>query len=219
MTRMGRAMTTDDVSPATSASTWSSAPPDSTPSRMLSRVSPMWQVALGVVTVVAGWAAMLWPGRTVFVLAVIVGIQLVLAGLVGLIVAIGARGPDTEARVLAVIVGLSLLVVGVLCLRHRVVTIESLTLLLGLAWLVAGVVELYRAATGKDDRLVTGISGVLSIALGIVILAWPVASIVAAAWVIGGGLVVLGVMAIVRGFRARASHRSSRTSHAQEARR
>ena len=146
---------------------------------------------------------MAWPGRSLVVLSAIVGVVLLVTAVVELWTAITTRGGKAGSRVLGVIVGLLLLVAGVVCLRQSVLTITVLALVLGMAWLVSGVVEIYRAFTGDDDRLIGAVAGIVSVLAGIVVLAYPVVSAVAAVWVIGGGLVVLGLVAIVRGIRAR----------------
>jgi uncharacterized membrane protein HdeD (DUF308 family) len=167
------------------------------------RASAGLRILVGALTVVAGGAVMAWPGRSLAVLSMIIGVVLLGTAVMELWTAITTRGGKAGPRVLGVLVGLLLLVAGVLCLRQSVLTITLLTLVLGLAWLVAGVVEIYRAFTGENDRIVSAFSGIVGVLAGIVVLVYPLVSALAAVWVIGGGLVVVGVVAIVRGFRAR----------------
>jgi uncharacterized membrane protein HdeD (DUF308 family) len=121
-----------------------------------------------------------------------VGAALLGTAVLALWLSLTTRDGVASARVLGVIVGLSLLVTGVLCLRESVLTITVLTLALGLSWLVGGVVEIHRAVRGKDDRLVTGVGGVVILLAGIVVLAFPLESAVAVVWLLGAGLVTVG---------------------------
>ena len=173
------------------------------------RVPPVLRIAAGLVTVVAGWVVMVLPGRSLVVLSMVVGVVLLVMAVVELWTAITARAGEASSRVLGVIVGLLLLIGGVVCLRHPVLTMELLTLVLGLAWLVGGVVEIYRAVTGSDDRFVSGAAGVVNVLIGIVVLVAPRASAVGIVWLVGAALVVVGVVAVVRGFRARSSRREA----------
>jgi hypothetical protein len=168
-------------------------------------VSPVWRILLGVLTVAAGCAVMVWPGRSLVAVGVIVGCVLLATALVEIWTAVAARDGDAGPRMLAVVVGLLFLVAGILCLRLPGATAVTLTLVLGIAWIVGGIGDIVRAVSVADSRLVTGIGGAVAVLAGIVVLLYPLASAAGLVWVIGAGLVVLGVVAVVRGVRARSS--------------
>jgi uncharacterized membrane protein HdeD (DUF308 family) len=148
---------------------------------------------------------MVWPGRSLAVLAVIVGVVLLLTGLFELWTAIRMADADTGQRMLALVNGLLLLIAGIFCVRQPGLTALTLTLFVGLACVVGGIADIYRAVTGEDDRLVTGVGGGVTVLIGVVVLVYPMVSAAAAVWLIGAGLVVLGAVAIVRGIRGRSA--------------
>jgi uncharacterized membrane protein HdeD (DUF308 family) len=162
------------------------------------------RILLGVVTFVAGWAVMVWPGRSLAVVAVLAGGVLLLAGVIEIVLAFTLPGASGASRVMAVVLGMLYLIAGIVCVRHVALTIAALSLLLGFVWIASGTVAIYRAAAGADDRLVTGVAGAVGVLVGIVVLVYPLASAAGAIWVVGGALAALGVVTIVQGMRARA---------------
>ncbi len=87
---------------------------------------------------------------------------------------------------------------------------------MGAFWLVSGIMEIIAGIAGRGERgrtwsIVVGVIGVLG---GIVILAAPVPSAVALAWVLGVFLIVHGVVVIVAG-SARQSGSATTTTAGQ----
>ena len=164
--------------------------------------SRWWWVAYGVLSILAGIAAMAWPGVTLLALAVLLAVQLFVLGIFRVVAAFAVPDTSTGMRVLAIVVGILSVIVGVICLRSPLQTIVVLTLVLGAFWLVHGLVEIVTGIAGRGDRgrawtIVGGVIGVLG---GIVVLSAPVTSAVALAWVLGVLLVVHGIVAVVSGF-------------------
>jgi uncharacterized membrane protein HdeD (DUF308 family) len=164
--------------------------------------SRWWWVAYGVLSILAGIAAMAWPGVTLLALAVLLAVQLFVLGIFRVVAAFAVPDTSTGMRVLAIVVGILSVIVGVICLRSPLQTIVVLTLVLGAFWLVNGLVEIVTGIAGRGDRgrawtIVGGVIGVLG---GIVVLSAPVTSAVTLAWVLGVLLVVHGIVAVVSGF-------------------
>lgn len=163
-----------------------------------------WALAFGIITLLAGVAALVWPGRTLVVIAVLFGVQLVIAGIFRFVAAF-ALDESTGARVLYALLGVLALIVGLYALRHILLTLASLALLLGIFWIVNGFVEVFTAIShrGLPQRGWTIALGVLSIVAGIVVLANPAISLVTLTIVLGVWLVIFGIMEIVLAFRIR----------------
>jgi uncharacterized membrane protein HdeD (DUF308 family) len=84
---------------------------------------------------------------------------------------------------------------GVLCLRNPLQTIAALSLIVGVVWLVSGILTLYTAIAAKDlphRGVVLGVA-VLGIVAGIVVLALPAESARALTRLLGLWLVLLGL--------------------------
>jgi uncharacterized membrane protein HdeD (DUF308 family) len=166
-----------------------------------------WVLTFGIVTLVTGLAVLAWPGRTIVAVAVLFGIQLVLAGIFRFVMALAADEASGGTRVLLALLGVLSLIVGLYAVRHLQVTIAALALLLGIFWIVNGTVETFTALShrGMQGRGWTVLMGLLSVLAGLVVLAYPGISLVTLAVVLGFWLLVLGVMEVVLAFRLRSA--------------
>jgi uncharacterized membrane protein HdeD (DUF308 family) len=164
-----------------------------------------WVLFFGIVTVGLGIVVLVWPDKTIVVVAVLFGIQLILAGIFRFVSALAIDDAPGGTRVLFALVGVLAFIVGIYALRHVNVTIAALALLLGIFWIVNGVIELFTAIGHREipGRGWTIILALLSIVAGIVVLAYPDISLVALAIVLGVWLVVLGVIEIALAFQLR----------------
>lgn len=159
-----------------------------------------WLVAFGLVTLVAGILVLLWPTQSVLVLAVILGIWLLVAGVFRLVVAIAVDEARGGTRLLIAALGVLAILVGVLCLARPFQTATGLALLLGAFWVVAGIIEFFHGLTDHvPGRAWVIVSGLVSVIAGIVVLAYPAASLIALTWLFGIVLIVFGAMALGSG--------------------
>ncbi|HEU0086866.1 MAG TPA: DUF308 domain-containing protein [Pseudonocardiaceae bacterium] len=159
-----------------------------------------WTVAFGVLTLVAGILALAWPGRSIVVLAAILGIWLLVAGVFRLVAAIAFDDTQASSRMLVALLGVLAIVVGILALARPLQTATALALLLGAFWVVGGVVECFHGLAGDTPgRGWAIVSGLVSVLAGIVVLAYPGASLVVLAWLFGLVLIVLGAVSVVGG--------------------
>lgn len=167
-----------------------------------------WALTFGIISAVAGLLVLAWPGKTLIVVAVLVGVQLVVSGIFRFVEAV-AFGHDESGgtRVLLAILGVLSLVVGLYALRHVLLTLVALALILGIFWIVNGVVDIVVAIADRDlpRRGWRVALGALSIVAGLIALAYPDISLLALAWVAGVWLLVLGIVQIVISFRLRAA--------------
>jgi uncharacterized membrane protein HdeD (DUF308 family) len=108
-----------------------------------------WVLAFGIVTLLAGLLALAWPGRTIVVIAVLFGIQLVVAGVFRFVAALASDDESGGTRVLLALLGVLSFIVGLYALRNVLVTIAALALLLGIFWIVNGAVEVFTALSHR----------------------------------------------------------------------
>jgi uncharacterized membrane protein HdeD (DUF308 family) len=156
------------------------------------------RVCLGVVTAVAGGLIMAWPGGTLVAAAVIVGIQLIVAGVVRAVTAFTFDVESVAARILFLLLGILLVVLGIVCLRSPQRTIALLVLLFGISCVISGALELFHGFTGGGGWAIA--SGIVSILVGIVVLAYPVTSVSTLVWLFGITLVVIGLTTLFGAF-------------------
>ncbi|HEU5473511.1 MAG TPA: DUF308 domain-containing protein [Actinophytocola sp.] len=162
--------------------------------------SRAWRITFGVLTLVFGVVVLIWPEPTLLVLAVLFGVQLFIGGVFWIVSAFAVDDASGWGRVLLALLGLLMIVVGILCLRGPFQTVAVLALLLGLTWVVGGVIEVVHGFTGGGGWGI--FSGVISMALGIILLAFPEATLVALTWLVGLALAVYGVTGILVGIAA-----------------
>jgi uncharacterized membrane protein HdeD (DUF308 family) len=177
------------------------------PADMVARVGRHWGWVLGfgIVTFVLGILALAWPGRTLIVVAVVFGAQLVVMGIFRFVSAFASADLTGGTRVLLALLGVLSLIIGLYAVRHILVTLLALALLLGIFWVVNGTIELFSALSHREmqGRGWTAFMGLLSIVSGIIVLAYPGISLRVLAVVLSIWLLVYGVMLILLAFQVR----------------
>jgi uncharacterized membrane protein HdeD (DUF308 family) len=171
---------------------------------MLSRY--WWMVALrGLLLLLLGLAALLWPGVTLTVLVLWIGAGFLINGVLALAAALAGR--DVEGRGWLILEGVLGIVAGILTFLYPGIT--GLVLL----WLVAGwaiVSGMLQIAAAVQFRKVIrgewmlGLAGVLAIVFGVLLIARPGAGLLTLALLIGWFAIFYGVVLIALGFRLRA---------------
>lgn len=174
-------------------------------------------IVLGVTALIAGVLILAWPGATIVAVAFVFALQIIVAGIFRIIAAFSANEIRGGGRVLLALLGIVSILVGILCLRHPFQTAAVLVLLLGLFWIVAGILETVHAA-GTHDMPGRGwaiAAGVISIIAGIFVLSFTAASVLVLVLALGIELLVYGAITTGRGIQLRQlSHRAAvRTGH------
>jgi uncharacterized membrane protein HdeD (DUF308 family) len=171
-------------------------------------VDPVAQVAknwwlfliLGVVTVIAGILAIVYPDLTLLALGIFAGVSLLMIGIMEIVEAL-AGSPDSRA--LTAIVGVLSLLAGLVCLRRPGESLLAVIIVLGFWLVIEGIVRFVRAFSSLEDRaLLLGLA-ILDVILGILILALPELSLVTLAILFAISLLARGVFAIITAFRLR----------------
>jgi uncharacterized membrane protein HdeD (DUF308 family) len=138
------------------------------------RAIPTWAGMLtGVLSAAVGAAALVWPKPTLLVIGVLFGVYLALWGGVALLTAVADEGGSTGVRIVGVLVGLLALLTGLVLMVRPGQSVLTIVWLLGFWWISLGVLELVRGIAVPGGRLWHLLWGVLGIAAGAIILAWP----------------------------------------------
>jgi uncharacterized membrane protein HdeD (DUF308 family) len=158
---------------------------------------------------IPGILVLVWPDETLHVLAVLIGLHLLLRG--GFVFVTAFAHSDTEGggRLMRALLALGAVLIGVLCLRHPLQTIAALALVVGVFWLLSGLMTVYVALAnrGLPHRGLAIATGALGVVAGIVVLGYPVESAVALARLLGLWLVLLGVAETAMAFALRGAIR------------
>lgn len=173
--------------------------------------SPMrllWKAVLfaGITSLVLGVVVIVWPGISITVAAILFGAYLVVSGVAGVIFAFSLHS-SLPHRVLMFVAGALSVVVGIFAFRHFG---EGFAVLLLAIWIGVGFVfqGVALAATAISYPQLPGrgwniFSGVMSVVAGVVLLGWPIGSIVVLTLVVGAWLIVLGIVQILSALSAR----------------
>ena len=160
-----------------------------------------WLLAvLGVVSVVCGVLAIVYPDITLLAVGIIFGFYLMLAGVFALVEAIVG---DAASRALSALIGIVALIAGLICLRRPGESLLALVVVLGIYLVVTGVVALVRAFASVEHRGWTLLSAVVDLVLGILILSWPDLSLVTLAVFFGISLIFRGAVSVVAAWQLR----------------
>ena len=92
-----------------------------------------------------GLVLLIWPDKTLALLAALIGVWLCVVGIVRIVEAFVTKGIGRGARALTAVVGLLYLVIGIICLSNLLDSITVLAVVLGIVWVVGGVVEMIAA--------------------------------------------------------------------------
>jgi len=168
--------------------------------------SPVLLVVEGVLSALLGVLVLTWPGATAVVLAWLFGVQLIVTGVLQFVSA-ASDAAATGGRVLSCVLGTLSVLVGLLCLRTPLQTALVLGLLIGITWVIGGVIRIVQGIVAERGaprwwRLAGGVLWVLA---GGLVLDFPGASLVALASILGIVLILEGTCLIAVGLTSRRS--------------
>lgn len=162
-------------------------------------------MAAGFGCLVVGVILLVWPKATLAVVAILIGVALIVAGVLRLMDGFTSHEASGGKRVASVLIGLLAIVLGLYCIRHYHFTITALAIIVGLFWVIYGIADLAASlfAGHFPGRGFTLLTGVLSVCAGLIVLFWPTISLTVLVAVIGIWLIVYGILAAVLAFRLR----------------
>ena len=159
----------------------------------------------GLVSILFGVLAFIWPGITLVSLVIIYGAYALADGIFAIIAAIrGDTGP--MPRWWLALVGLMGIAAGVLTFLLPGLTALTLLILIGAWALVRGIFEIIGAIRLRkeiDNEWMLILSGVISVLFGLYMLVAPGAGALALIWVIGAYAIIAGVLLVALAFRLR----------------
>ena len=175
----------------------------------LNRLADHWGLVLayGLVTLGLGIVMIVWPDATVTVFTVLIAIQLIIAGIFRIVGALSMSKLDGGSRALVGLSGGVALIVGLLVLRDPLQTVVVLGLILGVWWVVAGVIDVIGAflspsSSGRGWDIVTG---VISILAGGFLLIYTEISLHVLVVFVAIWLILAGALATFAAFRLRSN--------------
>jgi uncharacterized membrane protein HdeD (DUF308 family) len=164
-----------------------------------------WVVLRGAVSVLFGVMAIFLPNITLAVLVIIWGAYALADGLVALVAAWRVRDQGRPFWAL-LIIGLLGIGAGVVTFMWPAITAIALLLIIAAWAVVMGICEVVAAIRLRREiqgEWLLGLSGLVSVVLGLFLIVQPGAGALALIWVIGIYAIVFGVLLITLGLRLR----------------
>jgi uncharacterized membrane protein HdeD (DUF308 family) len=165
-----------------------------------------WLLALrGLIAVVFGVLAFMWPGATLLTLVWLFGAFALVNGILSLILA--AKTPKGYPKVGSLILGGLLgILAGVLTFIMPGITALGLLILIAAWAIVTGVMEIVAAV--RLRKIITNewllvLAGIASVAFGFILLFQPGVGALALIWWIAAWAVVFGILLMILAFRMR----------------
>ncbi len=164
-----------------------------------------WVLFFGIATLILGLLVVIHPRDTVYAFAIVLGIWLFVVGLFRIVMAIADDEDAGGQRWLMAFLGVLAVIIGVLFLRRTDETVTTLGFLIGLFWLVGGIIEFFTAYSdrGSEGRGFRIGMGILAFGAGLLTLVWPNITLSVLAWIMGIWLIIYALMEIVLSFQLR----------------
>lgn len=180
-----------------------------------------WAIALrGIIALIFGVLAFAFPGITYQVLILLFGAYAFWDGLFALIAALRNRSANARFWLL-LFEGLVGIVIGVLAFFLPGLTGLAVLYVIASWAIITGILEVAAAIRLREEirgEWALGLSGLLSIILGILLAVFPAAGIVALTWMIAAYAILFGVLSLVLAFRLRGHAESLAAQAAQPTR-
>jgi len=166
-----------------------------------------WIVALGVVSVIAGVIALATDIFATAIAVYVIGFMMLFSGATEIVAAFNAK--DWSHRILWLLLGALYVFAGIICLQNPFAAATILSLLLGSALIIGGLVRFFLATRMRQGTPWGWVvfSGLISVLLGIIIVAhWPVSSFFVLGIFLGVDLIFIGSGWIAVGMALKRHH-------------
>ena len=173
------------------------AQPSSVPSPLAARGARRLTLAVAAAMLTLGSLLLFWPYVSLAVTAVLLGIALLATGVLRLTHSVAAGGEAGAHRSAHLLIGILAVLAGIYCLGDIAGTVVQLSLVVGLFWVMYGLVDLVAIGRPGHGRALTGITGGLSLLAGLIVIFWPAITVRVMAVVMGAWLACYGVLLVV----------------------
>ena len=171
-----------------------------------------WLLLRGIAAIAFGVLAFTWPGLTLLTLTFLWGFYAIADGVLALWAAIAGRGGEITPRWWLAVVGVAGIFAGLLAFIWPGMTALVLLMFIACWAIVIGVLQIWGAIRLRKEiegEWLLGLSGVLSVAFGVIMLAQPGAGALAVVWLIGWFAILAGCVYIALAFELKKHKRSA----------
>lgn len=165
---------------------------------LLRSLADNWWLLLlrGIAAVAFGVLAFIWPGITLLSLTILWGAYALSDGILALWAAISGKGAGAGPRWWLAVVGALGIVAGAIAFVLPGVTAQALLMFIAAWAVVIGIMAIWGAIQLRKEiegEWLLILSGALSVAFGVLMMAQPAASAMAVVWIIGSFAILFGV--------------------------
>jgi uncharacterized membrane protein HdeD (DUF308 family) len=165
-----------------------------------------WLLALrGVLAIIFGVLAFIWPGITLIVLVLMFGAYALVDGIFTIILAFSDQKGKQRWWVM-LIEGLVGVAAGIITFLWPGISAIALLFVIAAWAIVTGVLEIVAAVRLRreiEGEWLLAISGIASIIFGVLMVIWPGAGALAVIWLIATYAIIFGVLFLFLAFRLR----------------
>lgn len=156
----------------------------------------------GILAIIFGIIALVWPGATVLVLIILFGCFALVEGLfaVGFSIAKATKGEKYFALLMLGLLGV---IVGIITLVRPGVTTVALLVVISVYLVVRGflmIISAFEMTGAAGVRWLVGIVGALALILGILLLVFPISGVYGIILVIAIYMIVAGIFLTIASF-------------------
>ena len=168
---------------------------------------PRWwiPVVIGVLGIIFGILALVWPGPTLLAVGIVFGIYLIMAGFGDLMAAFSHETSSAFVRVLYGLLGILTVGVGFVLLVRPGASVFVAAFALGVWFLISGCLQLAQGIAIRESRAWNIILGLIGVIAGTIIVAQPGIGVVTLVYVVSISLILRGMAGIVLGFGLKAA--------------
>jgi uncharacterized membrane protein HdeD (DUF308 family) len=159
----------------------------------------------GILAIIFGLIALFAPGIALLALIIVFGAYAFLDGILAVIVAMRERRVLPHWRWLLV-EGFAGIVLGIVAFAWPIRTALILLFIVAAWAIITGALEIAAALAVRSWLL--GLAGILSVAFGVLLFAFPGAGLLSILWLLGIYALAFGVILIVHAFQLRVRSRS-----------
>lgn len=167
-----------------------------------------WAILIrGIVALLFAFLAFLATGFTLKLLLIFLGVYLLLDGLFAIIGALSAT--DHKNWWVLLLEGIISIAAGIFVLAWPSLSLLILVYIVAIWAVITGIFEFIAslaASWAAPGKIFIGLTGVLSVILGIVIFAYPAMSIIAAIWLMGIYAFLIGISMIIFSIKLKSSN-------------
>ncbi|MFI6598170.1 HdeD family acid-resistance protein [Nonomuraea sp. NPDC050536] len=169
----------------------------------MEQISRTWWLVLirGIVAIIFGILALVWPGITLYVLVIFFGAYAIVGGIFALF---AAFGHGVQSKAWLIISGILGILAGIVAFVWPGITTLALLYVIafwaiftGIAEIVAGI----RARAVIENEWMMILGGILSAIFGVLLIIWPASGALALIWLIAIFAIIYGIVMIVLSFR------------------